>query len=81
MNLGRFNFWFYFLNFAWGKAIFNSFIASLLLGSGLTVHWIDIMVGVYFVLTALIYSFFSFGYLSTEQEKINSKLTEKEGRR
>lgn len=50
-NVYRFRTWFYLLNYGWGKALFNMFIALLLFSSGTTVFWFDILAGIYFLVT------------------------------
>lgn len=63
--------WFYFLNFGWGKAIFSFFIACLCLGSARAVIWLDILVGIYFLLLALVLPLISIIYYGKEHEHVD----------
>lgn len=66
--------WFYFLNFGWGKAIFSFFIACLCLGSARAVLWVDILVGIYFLLLALALPIISIVYYGKESEQVDIML-------
>jgi len=66
--------WFYFLNFGWGKAIFSFFIACLCLGSARAVLWVDILVGIYFLLLALALPIISIVYYGKESEQVEIML-------
>ncbi len=70
----KFTFTFYFMNFAWGKASFNFFVASLMLGSGMAVLWTDILFGVYFLVLGIAFTIVSFTYRGSEASAVNNKL-------
>ena len=74
LNIYKSRYYFYFLNFAWGKASFNLLIASLCLSSGLSVHWVDILIGAYFALLVIPYFIISCVYSLKENEYVKSKL-------
>jgi hypothetical protein len=59
------------LNFGWGKAIFSFFIACLCLGSAKAVIWLDILVGIYFLLLALVLPLISIVYFGKELEYVD----------
>ena len=66
--------WFYFLNFGWGKALFSFFIACLCLGSAKAVTWLDILVGIYFLLLTLVLPLISIIYFGKEHEYVDQML-------
>ena len=76
LSVLRFRSWFYFLNFGWGKALFHFFIATLVLGSGITVHWFDIFTGVSFILQGIACLIISFSFRATEKLDVDRKLAE-----
>lgn len=71
LSVLRCRIWFYFLNFGWGKAIFSFFIACLCLGSAKAVIWLDILVGIYFLLLALVFPLISIVYFGKEHEYVD----------
>ena len=70
--------WFYFMNFAWGKAAFLFFVGLILVVAGKSVIWVDILVGVWFIICGLIYGAISKKYPLEEQEYVKDKLHEVE---
>jgi hypothetical protein len=76
VSVSEFRLWFYFLNFGWGKGLFDLFIGCLCLGSGLAVEWLDILVGVYFIILSIGFGAISLVYRKNEVKLVDEMLLE-----
>jgi hypothetical protein len=74
--VAEFRLWFYFLNFGWGKGLFDLFIGCLCLGSGMAVVWLDILVGVYFIVLSVGFGAISLVYRKNEVTLVDEMLQE-----
>ena len=86
-NLMRARVWFYFMNFALGKAIFYGFMTLLCFGSGAQVSWFDIMVGVIFGLICILFFFLHLWFKADEPayvqkliEDMNKRIEERQNK-
>lgn len=68
---------FYLMNFAWGKALMNIFLASLIVSSWV-IPPIDVLIVVVFSLAIILQIATSCMYKQTENEKIESEIQELE---
>ena len=66
--------WFYFMNFGFGKGIFLFFVGLILLGAGNSVTWVDILVGIIFILSAIAFAVLSKVYRLQEVDFVNDLL-------
>ena len=62
--------WFYFLNFTWGKSLFSLFIAVLVLGSGRSVRWLDVLMAFWFIPISILFLLMYFAYRTTESAQV-----------
>ncbi len=76
VSVAEFRLWFYFLNFGWGKGLFDLFIGCLCLGSGMAVVWLDILVGVYFIVLSVGFGAISLVYRKNEVTLVDEMLQE-----
>ena len=75
-NTSNFRRWFYFLNFGWGKSLAYVFIASIMLGSGAAVRWLDVLVSVWLFIMAVLLPIMSCCYREDEVKYVEQKLRE-----
>ena len=68
LELGKFQtrLWFYFMNFGWGKGMFNLFLGLLLVSAGKTVSWIDILAGIWLILVSIAFIIISMVHKQAE---------------
>ena len=79
-NLMRARVWFYFMNYSLGKAIFYTVMALLCFGSGASVNWFDILIGLVCGAVAIVFFFIHIwhkdaehGYVQKLIEEMNAK--------
>jgi len=65
-NLMRARVWFYFMNYAMGKAIFYAVMALLCFGSGASVNWFDILIGLICLAVCVMFVFFHIWFKDEE---------------
>ena len=82
-TLKRARVWFYFMNFALGKALFYIVMTLLCFGSGASINWFDILVGIICGIVAVVFIFFHIwhkgeeaAHVETLIEQMNVKLGE-----
>ena len=68
--------WFYFLNFGWGKSLAHLFIASIMLGSGAAIVWLDTLVAIYLLILVLWMPVVSVYYRKNEKLLVEDKLNQ-----
>lgn len=66
--------WFYFLNFGWGNGVAHLFVACIMLGSGAAILWLDVIVGIYLILSSIWLSVTTWVYWSDEELLLTAKL-------
>lgn len=76
VSVSEFRLWFYFLNFGWGKGLFDLFIGCLCLGSGFAVEWLDLVVGIYFIVIAIGFAAISIVFRKNEVKLVDEMLVE-----
>ena len=62
--------YFFYLNFMWGKAVAYLFIAGLQLWSNLTITWIDILAGIWFLIFGILFMIFCGVYRTQEWDRV-----------
>ena len=62
--------YFFYLNFMWGKAVTYLFIAGLQLWSNLTITWIDILAGIWFLIFGVLFMVFCGVYRTQEWDRV-----------
>ena len=54
-SLFRFELWFNFLNYAWGKQMVYFMLGFLMVSSGASLHYVEILFGVYFIFMGVLF--------------------------
>jgi len=70
--------WFFFLNFGWGKGLALFFISTLVMGSGITIIWLDVLFGVIYFIQSLLLPIMSTIYRGQEYAKVEQLLKDVE---
>ena len=70
--------WFYFMNFGWGKGFFLFFVGLILLAAGTSVTWVDILVGIWFILCGIVFAILSKVQSGPEKDFVKDMLDELE---
>ena len=85
-NCKRARVWFYFMNFSLGKCMFFALMTLICFGSGASVSWFDILIGIVFGLATVMYFLFHMwfrseegGYVQKLIEDMNKKNEENAG--
>ncbi len=65
-NLMRARVWFYFMNFALGKAMFYGVMALICFGSGASVNFFDILIGIICIGVCIMFGFFHLWFHNEE---------------
>lgn len=68
LGLKNFRYYFFFLNFAFGKAMAAMFFAFSMIGGGNS--WMQIPIGIFFFLTTILYSIMACYFREFEHERL-----------